>query len=282
MGHRIFLNIQIVFIGLYILLKTFGWPGIAATSIFSWTFPAFFYLVLTILSLFKRQYWLTLIYFLFALLILSIPNKIWFVYHNIIIHFILVSSFLFLIYKRTELELNKYFKRFVTLILVINVFLLFASDNFVNEKLGANYLFKPYSNDALNWNHFNKIDSIKGGFHAEIETFISYRVNKVFNYTPATAVAKTELSENYFVSQSDNLLEHEFYHFKITEVVTRKLNKELNNYHFSSPEKTKKIIWQYLDSLHNMQHLYDSVTNHNLNTPKQRQWKIWVDNELNK
>jgi hypothetical protein len=282
MGHLVFLIIQIFFIGFYILCKTFDWPGISVTLLFGWTFTFGFYIVMTFVSLFKRQYWLTLVYFVFVLLIISIPTKIWFTYYNIIVHFVLLSCFLLLIYKRTELELNKYFKTFILLIVTINIFLLFAGDNFVNEKLGANYLFKSYSSEQLNWDHFNKVNHIKGGYHAEIESSISCRINKVFNYTPATAVAKTELESNHFISKSDNLLEHELYHFKITEVVTRKLNKALDNYHFSNAEKTKKVFWQYLDTLNNMQKAYDTETEHNLNSQKQRQWKVWVDGELNK
>lgn len=252
------------------------------TLLFGWTYSFGFYIVMTFVSLFKRQFWLTLVYFMFALLIICIPIKISFTYYNIIVHFILIFGFLMLLYRRTELELNKSFKTFVSLILIINVFLFFAGDNFVSEKLRANYLFKSYSSEQLKWDHFNKVDSLKGGYHAHIEAFISYRINKVFNYTPATAVAKTELDNNHFVSQSDNLLEHELYHFKITEVVTRKLNKALDNYHFSSAEKTKKIVWQYLDTLYDMQKAYDTETEHNLNSQKQRQWKAWVDKELNK
>jgi hypothetical protein len=143
-------------------------------------------------------------------------------------------------------------------------------------------LFKSYSSGQINWNHFNKVDSIEGDFAAHIEAYISYRVNKVYNYTSATAAAKMEIDSSQYVSQSDNLLEHEYYHFKITEIVTRRLNKALGNYHFSNQFKTKELIHQYLDTNYLMQKDYDTETNHNLNADKQKEWKARIDKELEK
>lgn len=282
MAHFIVLIIQLFFLTLYILCKIFDWPGVVTFSIFSWILPIGFYFIQSIITFFKKQYWLTLTYFLFVFLILCIPTKIYFIYHNVILQFFIISSFLFLLYKRSSLELDKYFKAFIILVVSINVFFLFLSDNFVYDKLGANYLFKSYSNQPLNWENFNKVDSIEGGFEASIDTYIAYRINKAFNYTSATAIAKVEIENTYYVEQSDELLEHELYHFKITEIVTRKLNNALSNYHFGRHEETKKIIYQYLDTLYNMQKAYDTETNHNLNTSKQLEWKTWVDKELNK
>ena len=282
MGYRIFLIIQIFFLTLYIIGKVFDLDGVfvVLTYLASWIFAFFFYFRKSFITLFKRQYWLSSIYLLFTLLIAYIPIKIWFVFHNVIVHFVLILGFLLLLYRRRELKLNKYFKIHISLSIFINIILFFTNDNFIDEKITPNYLLKPYSSEHLNWSHFNKVDSLKGGYDAHIETYISYKINRVFNYTSATAVAITKLDESHFVSQSDNLLKHELYHFKITEIVTRKLNKILDNHHFSSPSNTKKIILQYLDTLRNMQNTYDAETKHNLNPQKQKQWELWVDKEL--
>jgi hypothetical protein len=281
MRHRTALIIQTIFIGLYILSITFDWPGAIAILVFGWTYTIGFYIIKTLGSLLKKQFLLSVVYFMFVLLTFSIPTKITFVYYNLIVHFILISGFLFLIYKRIELDIDKHFKILICLIVTINVVLLFTNDNFVSENLFGNDTFKSNSSD-LNWEHFNKADHIEGNYHAEIDAGIYYNINKVFNYTAATAVAKIKLENNYYVYQADDLLEHELYHFKIAELVTRRLNNELDKCYFNSYDKTKVLIEQYLDTLGKMQAAYDKETEHNLNTEKQRQWKAWVDKELNK
>jgi hypothetical protein len=280
MKHLVILIIQLTFLLLYTLCVVFAWPGIVVTSIYSWGIPVSFYTLLAIFSLLKKQHIESITYFLFSLLVLCIPNKIWFTYHHILLQLILILGFTYVLFKNSKYPYNRYFKIFSYLIVSINVTLLFTSDNFISKHLKASYLFKPYSETNLSWNDFNPTDSIKDGFHARINTYIAYRVNKVYNFTCATAVAKSDIEQNLFVSQSDNLLKHELYHFKITELMTQKLNRILEDRHFCSANSTKPIILTYIDSVAILQKTYDTETNHNLNTENQILWERKIDKGL--
>lgn len=282
MGHLVFLILQVFFIVLYALFKAFDWAGVTLIYLFSWLLSVPYYFSLTIDAFKQKKHIETITYFAFILLILCIPNKIWFSYHNAILHLVIIIGFLTILNKYKSYCFNKYFKVMSYLIISVNVMLFFLSDNLVIEKLAAKNLYKSYSNGQISWNNFNKRDSIDGDFDAEIGTFISYKVNHVYNYTSARAIAEIDLSESQYVTQSDNLLEHEYYHFKITELVTRRLNKALDNYHFGQPVKTQEIIDRYLDTLDNMQNAYDKETNHNLIFSKQKEWEIKIDQELEK
>lgn len=282
MGHLVFLALQIVLIFLYALLKAFDLPGVNLLYVFSWLFSIPYYLILTVDTLKQKKHIESVTYFSFILLVLCIPNKMWFSYHNSILHTAIVICYLIIFNKYKSYPFNKFFKVMSCLIIAVNVTLIFVSDNFVIEKLAAKNLYKSYSNGQISWDNFSKRDSIDGDFDAEIETFISYKVNRVYNYTPARAVAAMDLKESGYITQSENLLEHEYYHFKITEIVTRKLNKELDNYHFGHPDKTQEIINRYLDTLEYLQDSYDNETNHNLIFSKQKEWEIKIDQELKK
>jgi len=150
----------------------------------------------------------------------------------------------------------------------------------VTEKLASNRLYKSFSSGQISWSNFNKRDSIDSEYDAGIKTFIGYRINEVYNFTSATAIARMDLEKSFYTSQSNKLLEHENYHFKITELVTRRLNKVLDKHHFAQPTKTEEIINRYIDTLYFMQKAYDRETNHNLNRDKQEEWKFKIDNEL--
>jgi hypothetical protein len=246
----------------------------------SWGIPALFYLILIPVSLFKKEYKKSLLYLLFVGLFIAIPVKVMFIYYNVILHALLIALFTFLFFKTEKSALNKYFRAFVFLIGSINIALLFTSDVAVVTHLGVAYDRKYYDEEALTWNHFNKTDSIEGGFAAEINSTFSCRSNRMRNYTPAVVIAKMQTDKSYYTLTDDGLLEHELYHFKITELTARKLRKALENYHFASYEEIRKVQESYRDTLHETQKAYDTETNHNLNSPEQKRWKQKVDEEL--
>lgn len=213
MGHLIFLIIQVLCIVLYCLCKVFGWPGIYAMLLLSWGMPISFYLVLVPLSFIKKEYEKALLYFLFIGLFIAIPIKILFIYYNVIIHALLIIFFAFIFSKPERSAINKYFRAFALLIVALNLALFFTNDEAIIH-LGVTYNRKYYDADeALTWKHFNKTDSIKGGFAADISSNFSCRINRVRNYTPAVVIARMNTTKSHYTLTDDGLLEHELYHF---------------------------------------------------------------------
>lgn len=280
MGHLRLLIIQLIFITFYIFCKLFDWPGISLVLYLSWFIPITYYLILTIINLFKKEFYNTAVYFTFALLIFCLPNKFWFVYHNSIFQAFIIISFSYLLFKKHKQKLDGNFLKFTYFILSINIILLFISDEFVYKKIGPNYFKKPYTEEKIQWQDFKKVDSINGGFEATIKTHIGSLTNKAYNYTSAIASAEMDYKNSNYVEQSDKLLQHELYHFKITEYMTRKLKIELDNNHFSNELITNRIVKKYKDSLSILQETYDKETNHSVNKRNQKYWEVKIDNWL--
>lgn len=279
MLHLVTLIIQLFFIAFYMLCKIANWPGALAISVFGWFLTTVIYFVLSIKMLLKWEMKKSISYFLFTLLVLSIPNKIFFEYHNIIIHFLILSSFLFVFYKQ-KIPYSPYYKTLVYIVLFINVLLFLLGDNYIYKNAGAFYAYKPYSNDGISKCDFKKVDSLNNNFDAEISTIIHYKINKVYNYTPAVIASVMQLDECFYVELSDKLVAHEYYHFKITETISRQLYKTLSKSPFSNKSTTQDIIYKYLDSLRIKQLNYDTETNHSLNQDVQMQWQINIDKEI--
>ncbi len=280
MGHLIFLIFQLLCIVFYALCKAFGWPGVYSMLLLSWFLPIAFYLVMSLSHVLKKQKGEALLYVLFSVLLFAIPVKVMFTYYNIILHAALIALFLFIFYRLGKGELNRSFKIFASLISLINVALLFTPDVAAITYLGANYGVKDYDEKPLTWDQFQKADSIEGGYSAHIASTIASRISRVRNYTPATVIAKMNTEKSLYILKNEGLLEHELYHFKITELTACKLRKALEEYHFASHEAIRIIVDQYMDTLYDQQKAYDTQTNHNLNSSEQKRWKLKTDEAL--
>ncbi len=278
--QRIIFILQISLLILYVLFKTLEWPGTAALAVFSWTFTYIFYTGLSILKLVKKEFKTALLYFLFTLIVVFIPIKILFIYYNVILHFIVIAAFCIMFYKQYRLDLNKHFKYLTYLILSINGLLLFTNSNVVNQNVFSNYVTIPYSCGPVDWSHFNKTDTLTDNHVATIDTYITYRLNKMYNYRSAVATAVMNRDGSFYKHEHSDVLRHENYHFKLTEVICRRLNIALDNYHFASYNTTKAIVHSYLDSLEIIQKKYDEECSHGANQDIQLTWEKYIDKEL--
>ena len=81
-------------------------------------------------------------------------------------------------------------------------------------------------------------------------------------------------------SLSKDLLTHELYHFKITEVFARKTRKEIIENKISSFEKRKEILNINLIEEQRFQELYDYETYHSYIYSKQREYEKKIDSLL--
>ncbi len=279
MSHLIILLIQILFIALYFICKLLNWPGTAVFGLISWFIPISFYFILSIISSIKKDVKKGLVYFVFSILVFCIPNKIWFYYHNIIFQVIMLIVFIQIIIRNKSM-FHKNFIYISYFIFIINALIIPLNDSFIQKYFYSSLNYFSYSNETITWDNFTKTDSLKDGFAACIESDIFYRINKVYNYTPATVIAQMDKKESKYILQTDNLLQHEYYHFKITEIVTNRLSKKLSKNHFINTEKAQLFIDYYYDTLRLMQKQYDFETNHNRNSEKQKEWEAKIDLEL--
>lgn len=133
----------------------------------------------------------------------------------------------------------------------------------------------------LTWNDFQ---GFANPFH-EFDAVISSNV--YVEYDTATgkysAYAGQNNKESWKKSSSieyDSLLNHEQYHFNITEVHARIMNTYFIEYPANSIDQHRDKIESILLSLSEMQSHYDFETNHSLNYNIQKIWEYKIDSML--
>lgn len=79
-----------------------------------------------------------------------------------------------------------------------------------------------------------------------------------------------------------NTLVHEQYHFNITEYCARLMRKEIVNRGIGglSYKTMASLQLKYQNKLDSLQNVYDSITDHNVNTDPQRFWELQIDDWL--
>ena len=91
-------------------------------------------------------------------------------------------------------------------------------------------------------------------------------------------------SSSYVYNQnafSKDLLTHEMYHFKITELYTRKAKKEIKELQKTSKNKIKEIIGKIEIEEREYQYKYDDETFHSYVLGKQKKYEKTIDSLLN-
>lgn len=176
--------------------------------------------------------------------------------------------------------MNRYFRFFGNLVLLISFILLGWPDMPSLRYLGPIYERRDYGEQPFTWNDFRKTDSIEGGYEATISSSIVAQITRVRNYTPAIVVARMNTEKSWYVKKDDGLLEHELYHFKLTELTARQLRKALENYHFASYDDIARLVNQYRKILRIAQKTYDVESAHNKNMRGQKRWKQKIDEGL--
>jgi YD repeat-containing protein len=135
----------------------------------------------------------------------------------------------------------------------------------------------------LSWNDFTEIDSLSGGYDANIFSEIALKGDytkdnfEVYAYMNPNQSHKVKDS-----SFNKQLLIHETYHFNITEYHARLLRKEIIKLGI------QKLTKEKIDSLHNkykyvslkMQKKYDEESDHNKKQRQQRYWEMKIDDLL--
>lgn len=81
-------------------------------------------------------------------------------------------------------------------------------------------------------------------------------------------------------SQTPELLIHEQYHFNLSEVIARKIRREMSNIHTIDAIALQEIYTKWIEISKDEQAQYDKETSHNKINSEQIKWQIKIDNEL--
>ena len=140
-----------------------------------------------------------------------------------------------------------------------------------------------WSKNKITWDNFTKVEKKEENIVATITSAIHCPESISWLNSDVYAYMDPDESERLADSMlDDQVLIHERYHFNITEYHTRLLRKEIvklgkdkiNN-------KTLNALFiKYYSKNKLMQIAYDSITDHNLITEKQRYWEMKIDDLL--
>lgn len=140
-----------------------------------------------------------------------------------------------------------------------------------------------WSEKPLEWDDFNSVDYVIDGFDASINSsvycpnLITEEDSKVYAYMDPNESERLNDEE-----LDEQLLIHEQYHFNITEYCARLLRKELVHKGIGglSFEVIRSLKTKYSEKLESLHTLYDSISNHNVDSKMQRYWELKIDDWL--
>lgn len=218
-----------------------------------------------------------------SLLFILITIKINYHYYNVLMSLILIILGLFLALKYTPQVNPKNKERTVLIfIILINLFLLFTPDTAVLKCIHYFGLNNIAWTPNLSWGNFRGQPNQNSPHDARIKTNVWWKVNKVFNYPPAIAVATMNPDSAWKKDYAggEQLLEHEQGHFNITEVYRRMSMDSANASWGKSTQTIRDIFTHFYHERNKQHHLYDSLTNHGVNKEIQEEWSLRLTEKL--
>ena len=145
--------------------------------------------------------------------------------------------------------------------------------------------YKDYP--KVDWSDFYATPPVSN-FSASISTGLSYSWSLIsgpngvkFDYE-IQANLHRDSSWSKYTSGKYEVLKHEQLHYDITELFARKLRKAFSEYKVTKNVKRDiERIYKKIESERNqMQIRYDKETNHSLITSKQKEWEVFVFEQL--
>ena len=143
----------------------------------------------------------------------------------------------------------------------------------------------------LTWQDFKGKPKLNSGAVAETASGISFgfsvkTTNSNIDSFSAEVHAYFYPEDSWFNKDraDDYILDHEQLHFDITELFARKFRKEISELKVSNHVKKElKALYKNNETdLGKMQNRYDLETNHSKNSETQKQWQVYIKEELDK
>ena len=196
--------------------------------------------------------------------------------------FYLLSLLPILIYYGLYERIHWKFPKFSVVVPVLLGLLIMTLSIFFNESSNKATNIR-WSERLLTWEDFTLVDSLENDYVATIYSDFS-APNSISKDNSQVYAYMSPLNSNRLKDEYDsyNVLNHEQYHFNITEYVTRLLRKELVNQNLENlkPKYIKSLKARYEVKLDSLQNVYDSITDHNGEYELQRYWELKIDDWL--
>jgi hypothetical protein len=172
-------------------------------------------------------------------------------------------------------------------ILVLNLFLIVFIAVGITVVSHTNYLDYekpiPYSEyNRIGFKNFRGLELFKKKFYGS--KYFAYVVTSIdLNESDGSLVAHFHPSRSFVYSKkskSEDLLTHELYHFKITEIYARKARQEIIENKIIDFSKRKEILTKNLIEEQQFQKLYDYETDHSYVYFRQKKFEKNIDSLL--
>lgn len=155
-----------------------------------------------------------------------------------------------------------------------------SSINADNEVLEQDSLIEWSENKKLRWDYFQGYpDTINfSGFGAVSYTVIPFENFNVYDDSIVIDLpCYFVVYKSWVVKPTNNLLNHEQGHFDITEIIARKMRRDISNYISTDNEATTKFYQlvsdkYYFKEKNMLNELYDKETDFSRNTEGQKHW----------
>lgn len=168
------------------------------------------------------------------------------------------------------------------MIVIIGSICVFILIQFLKDNLNTPANFLEWR--QLTWDDFQGSANLFTKWDAGINSNVYVKFDSTTLKFQAYAAMNNKLSwkKPWLLNRADNyLLNHEQYHFNITEYFARKLNKTIEKENLYTEEEVLYELNSIRNQLSKMQHVYDTDTDHSLSRNLQLKWDFQIDSMLN-
>lgn len=203
--------------------------------------------------------------------------SIWFIKFSIVI---ILYEILFSIIAPLLKHIKQFKTSYIKIILILISVIILTTIPALEHQFYKAGTIKRYK--QVTWNDFNAFPKPFSRFDASITSEIFLDFDSVKNqYSAYSAMYDSHSWKKEFGESEENyLLNHEQYHFNITEYFAQKLNYYIETSDTLSKDRLLEQLYLYRQDSDKLQDKYDDETNHSLNTDIQRKWEFQIDSML--
>lgn len=170
---------------------------------------------------------------------------------------------------------------FIILLLIIGVIAILSHTNYLDYEEPLTY----DKVDEITFENFRGIELFKKSLYGN-ERFAYVYTTIETDIQPDSLLIKSLFhpSRSFVYKKNTNsqeLLDHEIFHFKITELFVRKLKKRISGLEKPSDEKIREIIEDFKAREKSFQQRYDYETFHSYVYGEQKRYEKLIDSSLN-
>ena len=216
-------------------------------------------------------------------------NENYFVFLFILLYFSPVYYHLYFAIKESKKGNRKYLQKikkllkwsFIVLTGIAGIITVLSHTNYLDYE-------KPLSYDRIDeitFENFRGIELFKKSLYGnERFAYVHTSIETNFESNSLSIQSLFHPSRSFVYKKNNNsqeLLSHEIFHIKITELYVRKMKQRISALENPSEEQINQIITELRDGEANFQHKYDYETFHSYVYGEQKKYEKLVDSSLN-